>query len=402
MRVLLADKLSPRVSTELEAAGCAVTADPGLSGDALQAALAQVQPEVLVVRSTAVTEAHLSASRSLSLVIRAGAGVNTIDVEAASGRGIYVANCPGKNAIAVAELTLGHLINLDRRIADNVADLRAGRWAKKTYSKADGLYGKRMAVLGCGSIGVEVIRRAQAFGLKVRAWSRSLTPDAAAALGVEFAPSPLAACRGADVLSIHLALSPETRGLVGRELLEALNRGAYVVNTSRGEVVDQPALVEAIDTRGLRAGLDVFADEPASGDGPFADPIGAHPSVYGTHHIGASTQQAVEQVGQAVIDIVTRYQLKGTVADCVNLATETVATHLLVVRHADRVGVLASVLGGLRRDGVNVQEMENIIFRGARAACARLHIDRAPSGETLAEIESSDSIFALSLVALEA
>ena len=402
MRVLLADKLSPRVATELEAAGCAVTSDPSLEGDALREALDAVQPEVLVVRSTRVTDAHLEASASLSLVIRAGAGVNTIDVEAASGRGVYVANCPGKNAIAVAELTLGHLINLDRRIADNVADLRAGRWAKRTYSKADGLYGKTLAVLGCGSIGVEVIKRAQAFGMNVRAWSRSLTPEAAAALGVEHSASPLAACRGADALSVHLALSPETRGLVGRELLEALNRGAYVINTSRGEVLDQPALIEAIDTRGLRAGLDVFADEPGAGDDHFADPIGAHPSVYGTHHIGASTQQAVEQVGQAVIDIVARYLLKGTVLNCVNLATETVATHLLVVRHADRVGVLASVLDGLRRDGVNVQEMENIIFRGARAACARLHIDRAPSAGTVTELEAADSIFALSLVALEA
>ena len=402
MRVLLADKLSPRVASRLEAAGCAVTSDPGLQGEALEAALERLQPEVLVVRSTRVQADHLAASRALSLIIRAGAGTNTIDVEAASGRGVYVANCPGKNAIAVAELTFGHLLNLDRRISDNVAALRQRRWAKKEFGKADGVFGKTLALLGCGSIGQEVITRAHAFGLQVRAWSRSLTPERAAELGVAFAATPLEACKGADVLSVHLALTADTRGLVGRALLEALKPGAFVINTSRGGVIDQAALVEAIATRGIRAGLDVFAEEPGSGDDTFPFDIADNPHVYGTHHIGASTAQAVEQVGQEVIDIVEEYLNRGTVRNCINLAAQTVATHLLVVRHADKVGVLAGVLDCLRRDGVNVQEMENIIFHGARAACARLHLSAAPSPEILAEMDASADIFATSLVSLEA
>ena len=321
MRVLIADKLSPRVAARLEAAGCAVTTQPGLKGDALAAVLARVGPAVLVVRSTKVEAEHLDASRELALVIRAGAGTNTIDVEGASARGIYVSNCPGRNAVAVAELTLGHLVNLDRRIADNVAALRDHRWQKGEFGKARGLHGRTLAVLGTGSIGVEVIRRAQAFGMKIRAWSRSLTPERAAALGVEHASSPLQACRGADALTVHLALTSETRGLVGRELFDALAPGAYFINTSRGECVDQPALIDAMRDRGVRAGLDVFADEPAGSDGPFADPIADEANLYGTHHIGAGTEQAEDDVGDAVVDIIEQFLNRGTVASCVNLAT---------------------------------------------------------------------------------
>ena len=400
MRVLIADKLAPWVTDRLEAAGCAVTTMPGIKDAALSEALAQVNPAVLVVRSTKVGRDQLEAGRDLSLIVRAGAGVNTIDVHTASGRGVYISNCPGKNAIAVAELTFGHLVNLDRRIADNVARLRAGQWSKGEFSKAEGLAGKTMAVLGVGDIGKEVIKRAQAFDISVRAWSRSLTPEAAAQLGVRFCTSPLEACRGADILSVHLALAPETRGLINRELLEALSRGAYVINTSRGEVMDEAALLEAIQTRGLRAGLDVFHGEPSAAEGEFASPLTESPAVYGTHHIGASTSQASDAVGLEVVRIISTYLQEGTVPNCVNLETRSPATHVLVVRHADQVGVLAGILHHLREAQVNVQEMENIIFRGAAAACARIQVDRAPDAATLALMNDSDAIFATSVVAL--
>jgi len=401
MRVLIADKLAAHVAESLEAAGCAVTTDAALKDAALSDALARVDPQVLVVRSTKVRAEQLAAAASLSLIIRAGAGTNTIDVATASGRGVYVANCPGKNAIAVAELTFGHLLNLDRRIADNVHDLRQGRWAKKAYGKARGVHGRTLALLGCGQIGQEVIARAHAFGLTVRAWSRSLTPERAAALGVVHAATPLDACRGADVLSVHLALTDDTRGMVDRALLEALAPGAFVINTSRGQVVDQGALELAIETRGIRAGLDVFAEEPGAGEDRFPFAIGSNPAVYGTHHIGASTQQATEAVGDEVVRIVTTYLRQGSVLNCVNLSEDTTATHLLVVRHADAVGVLAGVLEHLRADGVNVQEMDNQIFKGGGAACARIHLSGAPSAAGLARIDASAQIFATSLVSLE-
>lgn len=402
MRVLVADKLWAQVAERLEASGCAVTTDPQLKGEALVEALRAVEPDVLVVRSTKVTAEHLDAAPSLSLVIRAGAGTNTIDVASASARGVYVANCPGKNAIAVAELTFGHLLNLDRRIADNVASLRRGAWAKKAFGNAEGVFGKTLALLGVGNIGREVITRAHAFGISVRAWSRSLTPETAAALGVTYAATPLEACKGADFLSVHLAKTPETTGIVNRELLDALNPGAFVINTSRGELVDEDALLAAIASRGIKAGLDVYCDEPAATDNAFSSAVAQSEGVYGTHHIGASTEQAKRQVGQEVIDIVEQYRAEGTVRNCINLADQTTADHLLVVRHADKVGVLAGVLDCLRRGGINVQEMENIIFKGGKAACARLHLAGAPSPELLAELRHSDDLFAVSLVALEA
>ena len=402
MRILIADKLASFVPEALEASGCAVQAMPALKGAALEAALQEVDPEVLVVRSTKVTAAHIDAAPGLSLIIRAGAGVNTIDVDHASSRGVYVSNCPGRNAIAVAELTFGHLINLDRRIVDNVVALREGRWEKKSLGKARGLHGRTLALLGIGQIGQEVILRAHAFGIHVRAWSRSLTQERADALGVELATSPLDACRGAHMLSVHLAKTPQTTRLVGRQLLEALQPGAYVVHTARGGIVDEDALQDAIRTRGLRAGLDVYTNEPGSSDTVFSDEIAHNEHIYGTHHIGASTEQATESVGAEVARIVECYQRTGSAPNCVNLATQTRATHLLVVRHADRVGVLASVLDALRHDDVNVQEMENIVFRGeGSAAVARIQVNRPPSAPALDRIQSHTHILSTSLVALE-
>ena len=401
MRVLIADKLSPHVAEALEAAGCAVTYEPTLKGETLTEALASHEPGALVVRSTKVTSADLDAAPSLALIIRGGAGVNTIDVAEASRRGVYVANCPGKNAIAVAELTFGHLLNLDRRISDNVSDLRRGVWNKKGYGKATGVFGRTMAVLGMGMIGTEVVKRAKAFGMHVKAWSRSLTPERAEELGVTFARTPREACSGADVLTVHLALNADTRGLVGRELLDALAPGAFVINTSRGGVIDQEALLEAIARRGLRAGLDVFAEEPAATDVEFPFPIREEAGVYGTHHIGASTTQASNAVGDEIVRILQTYLSTGRVLNCVNLADRSPATHVLAVRHADKVGVLAAVLGVLKEGGVNVQEMENIIFAGAHAACARIQVDAPPIPEILRLINELPDVFATSLVALE-
>jgi len=398
--IVIADKVPQFLPEALSATGRAVRLDPALAGDDLAAALAEHRAEILVVRSTRVEAAHLDASPNLSLVIRAGAGVNTIDLDGASRRGIYVSNCPGKNAVAVAELTMGLLLSLDRRIPDNVVALREGRWAKKELGRARGLFGRTLAVLGTGAIGREVIRRAQAFGLKVRAWSRSLTDAEAQALGVTRADTPVDACRDADAVTVHVALSPETRGLLGREALAALRPGAYVLHTARGGVVDEDALREAIAERGLRAGLDVYTREPSGGAGVFDDPIASDPNVYGTHHIGASTDQAEESVAEEVIRIVEAFTRTGRPLNCVNLAEHTPATHMLVVRHADRVGVLAGVLDALRAAEVNVQEMENVIFQGAHAACARIQLDQAPPPAVLEAIAQREHVMATSLVPL--
>lgn len=401
MKVLIADKMAPAVESDLRAIGCQVVSDPTLNGDSLREALSNHDPAVLIVRSTKVLIDHLDAARGLSLVIRAGAGFNTIAVEHASRRGVYVANCPGKNAAAVAELALGHMLNADRRIADNVAELRAGNWRKKTFAKGTrGLKGRTLGLIGLGNIGMEVARRAQAFEMNVVAWDIALTPERASALGVKAVDGAVEVAKHADILSVHVALNEHTRGLISADVIDALGDGSIFVNTSRGAIVDEAALAKAIEQRGIKAGLDVFCDEPAA-DGEWETPIAGLAGVYGTHHIGASTQQASEAVGDEVVRIVSAWKATGEVPNCVNLAVQTTATHLLVVRHKDEVGVLAGVLTALRADNINVESMKNIVFQGSLAACAHIQVSRAPSASLVEQLVSNPSIFAVDVVDLE-
>ncbi|MGE0043326.1 MAG: NAD(P)-dependent oxidoreductase [Vicinamibacterales bacterium] len=393
MKVLIADKFEQSGIDGLKAAGCDVVYEPDAKDEALAAAIASTGADVLVVRSTKVNAAALDAG-NLSLIVRAGAGVNTIDVAGASARGIYVSNCPGKNAIAVAELAIGLMLSLDRRIPDNVAELRAGTWNKKEYSKARGLFGRTLGLIGFGSIGQEVARRARAFGMPVVAWSRRFTEDAAARaqaaadFGIEVVGSAAEVVARADVISVHLALNAGTRGFVNADLLANARKGAYFVNTARGEVVDYAALAAAVESKGLRAGLDVFGAEPTGATGAFEDPIVGLPGVYGTHHIGASTDQAQDAIAGETVRIVRTFIETGRVPNVVNLARKTPATCRLVVRHRDRPGVLAHVFEALRAADINVQETENIIFDGAEAAVARINLDGTPGEPTLEAIKA--------------
>jgi D-3-phosphoglycerate dehydrogenase len=296
---------------------------------------------------------------------------------------------------------------VDRRIPDNVADLRAGKWNKKEYSKARGVYGQTLGVLGAGNIAAEVIKRAAAFGMPVVLWSRRFDgrsgplPDAdAASAGLDaaarqttitLAPTPAAVAEQADVLSIHLALGKETRGLVDDGVLSKLKPGAVVINTARGEVLDQEALARAVTGRGVRAGLDVFAAEPAGATGDFADAIVQQPGVYGTHHIGASTDQAQEAIAAETVRIIRAFKDTGRVPNVVNLARQTPARYRLIVRHRDRPGVLAHVFDHLREGNINVQETENIVFEGAEAAVASINLDGEPGAALLAKIRGGNA-----------
>lgn len=390
MRVLIADKFEESGRRALDALGCEVFYEPDLKDATLVEAITARRPEVLIVRSTKVTAAMLDAG-SIKLVVRAGAGFNTIDVAAASQRGIYVSNCPGKNAIAVAELAFALILALDRRIADNVIALRRGEWNKKEFSNAQGLYGRKLGLIGLGQIGREMIPRARAFGMQIVAWSRSLTDEQAAELGVVRQESPAQVAQAADVVSVHVALNSATRGMINREFFSQMRPGAYFVNTARGEIVDQDALVAAMRERNIRAGLDVFADEPTAAKDEFRDAIRDEPLLYGTHHIGASTDQAQEAIAAETVRIVRAFKETGQVPNVINLARRTPATHTLIVRHRDRPGVLAHVLDALRTANINVQEMENIIFEGAEAAVARINLDQAPGAETLDKLRAENA-----------
>lgn len=400
MKVLIADKFEQSGIEGLKALGCEVISNPDLKDEALAQAIGDTQADVLVVRSTKVSQSALDAGR-LSLVVRAGAGYNTIDVKAASARGIYVSNCPGKNSTAVAELAFGLILALDRRIADNVAELRAGKWNKKEFGKAHGLHGRTLGLIGLGQIGREMIKRANAFGLNVIGWSRSLTPDSAAELGIAYRQTIFEIAHEADVLSLHVALTPETRGFINADVFEVMKPGAFFINTSRAEVVDHAALAQAIKTKNIRAGLDVFANEPTTATGDFSDEIVSLPNVYGTHHIGASTDQAQEAIAAETVRIIREFKETGSVPNVVNLADRTPATHLLVVRHKDRPGVLAHVLNEVKAAAINVQQMENIVFAGAEAAIARIELDGTLEPETVDRIRSGNGdVIEVNLLAL--
>ena len=400
MTILIADKLVPVAAQTLERNGHTVVEAPGLKGDALPGALREHRPHVLVVRSTPVTADALDADPALELIVRAGAGYNTIDVEAASARGVFVANCPGKNAVAVAELTMGLVLALDRQIPDNVRDARAGRWNKGAYGQAGGLKGRSIGIVGMGSVGREVAARARVFGMQVMAWSRSLTDEGAADLRVARWDTPADLAAASDVVTLHVAATSETERLADRAFFEAMRPGALFINTSRASVVDEEALRWAMDEKGVRAALDVMEGEPSGKEGDFKHPLADHPNLYLTHHIGASTDQAQEAVACEAARVVLRYADTGRVLHAVNLAERSPATHLLTVRHLDKVGVLAAVLDEVRKAGWNVQEMENLIFAGAKAACARIRFSGEADEDVLGRIDAHPDVIATSIIAL--
>lgn len=400
MNVLIADKLPEGSLSGLVEAGHHVV-EVIARGDALKEALHEHQAQILVVRSTKVDRDALAASSALELIVRAGAGYDSIDVQSASERGIYVANCPGKNASAVAELTIGLMLALDRRIPDNVRAAHEGQWDKATFASARGLKGRTLGIVGMGNIGKAVVRRAIGLHMRVVAWSRSLTAQAARSLGVAMEPSPEAVAAVSDVVSLHVAATPDTRHLAGKAFFAAMKPGALFINTTRGSVVDEAALLQALDEKQIRAGLDVFDGEPSYKQGALDGALAAHPNVYLTHHIGASTAEAQEATAAEAVRVIKVYAETGRVPNCVNIAAQSAATHLLTVRHLDRIGVLAAVLDEIRQAQCNVQEMDNMVFAGSDgAACARIWVSGTPSIALLDKIRSLEHVLAASLITL--
>jgi D-3-phosphoglycerate dehydrogenase len=375
MRVLVADRLPESQIERLSDRGHDIRYEPGLTASQLPDVITDA--EALVVRSTRVNAATIEAGEALGLIVRAGAGTNTIDIEAASDRGVYVSNVPGKNAVAVAELTMGLILALDRHIPDNVAELRDGSWQKTRFAKARGLKGRRIGVIGLGSIGMEVAARARAFGMKVLALDRPGRPEsrseAIGELGIRLFPDLESLLPECDYVSLHVPAVPETVGMVDSSFLQLMPEGSCLINTSRADVLVAEDLLRLLDERDLRAGIDVFPGEPDSGEARFVSELAEHPRVYGTHHIGASTEQAQLSVAKQVVKIIDSY-CDGGVRNVVNLAEPMSHTTVVGVRHVDQVGILSSVFAILRAGGINVEHMENHVFAGARAAKAVIHL----------------------------
>ncbi len=392
MNILIADKVAPQMIRDLEAFGATVASLPDVTPDTLPEKIGDAQ--VLIVRSKKVTAQTIAAGRNLSLIVRAGAGVNTIDLDAASRAGTYVANCPGKNTAAVAELAIGLLIACDRNIADATEALRQGSWQKKRFGKANGLKDRTLGIIGTGAIGLAVARRAQALSMRVVAWSRSLDAAKAKELGIEHTASLPELARIADAVSVHVASTPETKGMLDAAFFDGMKEQAIFINTSRGEVVDHAALQDAMQTRQLKVGLDVFADEPSGGDASFTQTeLASH--IVATPHIGASTAQAEEAIAAEAVRIVQSFAATGTPPNAVNLRASHDAGATLIIRHYNRVGVLSGVLAQLRDADINIEEMQNQIFAHAEAACCSMTIDKRPDPAVLDRMSQNKDIIEL-------
>ncbi|MDX9923937.1 MAG: phosphoglycerate dehydrogenase [Ignavibacteriaceae bacterium] len=394
MKVLIADKFPDLYVKKLEEAGIDVIYNPKLGENDLPEAAKEV--DCLVVRSTIVNEATIENAQKLNLIVRAGAGVNNIKIAAANKKGIYVANCPGKNSIAVAELALGLMISLDRRIPNNVIDFKNGKWNKGEYSKSEGLFGKTLAIVGYGNIGKEVAKRAQAFGMNIYAKDISRIEGYGVKDFEEFDQIlPIA-----DIVSLHLPATPQTKNLFNDKMFSMMKDGAILINTSRADIIDEDALIKAVKEKNIRVGLDVFKGEPESKSGEVSSKLMELENVYITHHIGASTEQAQNAVAEETINIILGYTQNGVIAHWVNRAKITDAHYQLVVKHYDKPGVLASILDVLRQGNINIEEVENIIFDGGLAACCTLKLQTAATPEMLSAINKNPNVITYSHVEL--
>jgi len=363
VKVLIADSLEKKAVDLLQAAGYEVKMDPSITEASLAEAIKGYN--VLIVRSKKVNKAAIDAADSLSLIVRAGAGVNTIDVAAAAEKGVYVCNTPGMNSDAVAELAFGHILACDRQIPQNTQHLRAGEWRKKLFLTCTGLKGRTLGIIGAGNIGRCMMNIAKGFGMNVIAWSRSFTPEQAKALGVDFAPTPLDVAKVADAVSVHLAfVKGQTNHFINKEFFDAMKPGAIFVNTSRGDIVDTEAMRAAIKEKKLKVGIDVYEGEPTAsmGDFPYKDLANEVSSC--TCHIGASTNQAGDLIADETVRVVKTFLTEGVAIHCVNMNAKPEIDGTLLVRHT---GVVADIIACCAKNNATILSINNVVLKGDKA-----------------------------------
>ena len=352
-RVLVADPISDKgVAALRSASGITVDVRTGLKPDELLPIIGEYHG--VVVRSqTKVTREVFAAATKLKAVGRAGVGVDNIDREAATDHGVVVMNTPSGNTISTAEHAFALMLALARRIPQAHASITAGKWERKAFEGAE-LSGKRLAVIGMGRIGTEFAKRAQAFGMTVSAFDPFLTAARAQALKVELAASAEAALNGADVVTLHIPLTAESRHLLNLRRLALLNPGALVINCARGGLVDEAAARTLLDSGHLGGiALDVFETEPPTAEFPL---LGADKVVF-TPHLGASTAEAQENVGTEVALQLRDFLLTGEIRNAVNMPSldahtlETVGHYLPL---ASALGRLLSKIGPSQCEALRV------------------------------------------------
>ena len=348
-RILVTEQLADACLDALREAGHDVDVRLGLSPAELLDAVASAQ--ALIVRSaTQVTEEVLAAGRELVIVGRAGLGVDNIDVEAATRRGVMVANAPGTNALSTAEHAMALLLALARNVPQASAALKEGRWEKSKWEGIE-LHGKTLGILGLGRIGTLVAQRANAFGMRLVAWDPWVSPDRARQLGIELLELDQVAAE-ADFVSIHLVKMPQYVGIVGRDFLAKAKPGLRIINDARGGLVDEEALAEALaDGRAAGAALDVFDTEPCTDS-----PLFGFDSVVATPHLGASTAEAQDKAGIVVAQQVILGLAGEFVPFAVNIsASEADESIRPFVPLAERLGAL---FASLHRDSLPSLELD--------------------------------------------
>ena len=308
--------------------------------------------DALIVRSAVyVDAAMLEKAPKVRVIGRAGVGVDNIDVEAATRRGIVVMNTPGANAVAVAELAIGLMISLARHLSRADASTRAGKWEKKTFQGTE-LRGKELGILGLGRIGVEVAKRAKALGMTVSAHDPYVSPALARDLGLRLC-SLDDLYTGSDYLSLHLGLTPQTQGMINAGSLAMMKKGVRIVNCARGELVDEAALCAALRSGHVAgAALDVFVAEP-----PKNSPLLELPNLIATPHIGASTVEAQDAVGVQLAEQVREYLKNGVVQNAVNVPSLTEVEYQQLHPYLDLARRMASLLAQLMDSDLNLEEI---------------------------------------------
>ena len=352
MKLVVADPL-PASAIEVlrNVPGWIVDARPQRSPEQLASDLADA--DALIVRSaTTVTRALIEAAPRLRVIARAGTGVDNVDVDAATERGIVVMNAPGANSISVAELAMALMLALSRGIAVADASMKKGVWDKKRLTGAE-LRGKTLGVVGLGRIGQEVAARAGAFGMTVVAHDPYLSQQVAETLGISLL-SFERLCEVADYLSLHLPATPDTRHLINKDSLARCKAGVHIINTARGELIDERALLDAIESGAVAgAALDVFEKEP-----PDDWRLANLRQVVATPHIAASTIEAQELVGTETANAVRDFLLHGSITNAVNFPSvrgEDAARLRPFMRLAERMGTLIAQLGGGRTEALGIR-----------------------------------------------
>lgn len=397
MKTLVACELPADTIEQLRALAVDVVYAPRATPQELRDQLADAS--LLIVGGARISGEMIDRARTLQMIVHAGCGPGEIAVDHASARAVFVTHCPDKHAEAVAELALGLVLALDRRIVEHTIALRDGRWTRSDAALARGLAGRTLGILGYGPTGRLLAHRARAFDMRVVAWSPRLPSEAAPDEDVEYCNWPRELARQSDIVAV-LAAEPDSELLVDREFLNNMSDGASLVHLGAPGAVDDTALATAIEARQLRVALDVFPSEPAGDTARFRSRLLELPGVIGTPHIAAVTEQARRATADEVVRIVRTFIVSGEVVNCLNLAERSPATWQLVLRLRDQVGVMAAILDAIRADGINAQEITARVFTGARAVWAAIALDERPSTEALDNIRALAQVMHLELRAV--